>query len=88
MLKYTIHTENKNLRGIKDILNNHLGYVGYTLNECKGAWKGKAEKSLKIEVLADHDLNVPINSIAEQIRDRNKQDLVLVTVENVEAILL
>jgi len=50
MKLYRIYTENKNLKGIKLILNR--AFESYTLLEGVGVWKGTEEKSLIIEVLS------------------------------------
>ena len=52
MIKYTIYTENTNLKGITKALNNSKIIDGcYTIIKTLGYWKGKAEHSLKIEIL-------------------------------------
>lgn len=83
--KYTIHTENKNLKSIKNLLDMLCVGLGYTLVPCEGRWKGKREKSLKIEIISQNELHELIPRIAIGIRDLNNQDAVLVTVQNVEA---
>lgn len=85
MIKSTIHTENKNLKRVKEILNNHLCNLGYTIVQAEGGYKGKKEKALKIEIVSSHPISEVLKSIAGQIRDFNKQEVVLVTSENVQA---
>ena len=43
MTKYVIHTQDKNLSRIKEILHSHLLNTGYTIRKAEGFWKGKEE---------------------------------------------
>lgn len=88
MIKYTIHTENKNLKGIERILQTHLVNAGYTIKEVLGSWKGKKEKALEIVIIHDTPLNVVLKAVAARIRDLNKQEVVLITAEKIEAELV
>lgn len=86
--KWTIHTEFKNVKYIRNLLDSVLGYIGYTLIPCQGAWHGKREKALKIEVIHDKDVSYLITHIAESIKRFNRQDAVLVTSHSIESDLI
>lgn len=88
MLKYVIHTENKNLKGIERILQSHLVNAGYTIRQVVGSWKGKKEKALEIVIIHDTPLNVVLKAIGQRIRDLNRQEVVLITAEKIEAELV
>jgi hypothetical protein len=72
---FRIMTEDKNLKGIKKILNRFF-FDGYTLYHAEGMWYGKPEKSLVIEV--SHELSTWVRACASEIRDLNKQDCVMI----------
>lgn len=80
-IRYTIHTEYKNIKKVKQILDSLCGFVGYTLTKCEGRWKGKSEKSLKIEIIHKDNLEVLIRSIVGAVKKLNNQEAVLVTTE-------
>lgn len=71
---YRIYTENKNLKKVKRVLNRF--FDGYTIYHAEEAWKGKSENSLVIEVYNERPTRV--NACAEEIRDLNKQECVVV----------
>ena len=89
MIKYTLYTENKNIKSIKGILN--LFYQGYTIINTLGYWQGKKEKSLKIEVITEKtekDLiynKIALNCIIETIKKINNQQTILLTTESIKA---
>jgi len=81
MKLYRIYTENKNLEGIKMILNR--AFESYTLLEGIGVWKGTEEKSLIIEVLSATP-PAYFKIVAEDIKELNKQEAALLTVQETE----
>jgi hypothetical protein len=85
MKLYRIYTENKNLKGIKLILNR--AFESYTLLEGVGVWKGTEEKSLIIEVLSRISRGY-FDIVADDIKDLNQQQAVLVTVSEIESKLI
>jgi hypothetical protein len=85
MKLHRIYTENKNLEGIKKILNR--AFESYTLLECVGIWKGTEEKSLIIEVLTRIN-PAYFELVADDIKDLNQQQAVLVTVSEIESSLI
>jgi len=85
MIKYTIYTENTNLKGITKALNNSKVINGcYTVTKTLEYWKGKAEHSLKIEILLPKYYNALLKAICEHIKDINEQEAVLLTTENIK----
>jgi hypothetical protein len=73
-LLYRILTEDKNLNGIKKILNGLFN--GYTIIEAEGLWKGVAENSLVIEIDSlgqDSFLKERIIQAAIEIKHLNNQ---------------
>ena len=85
MKLYRIYTENKNLEGIKKILNR--AFESYTLLEGVGVWKGTEEKSLIIEVLSRINKGY-FEIVADDIKTLNNQQAVLVTVSEIESKLI
>ncbi len=88
MFKYTLHTQDKNLKGIKSILHSYLVNAGYTIRKCEGVWKGKTEKALEIVILHVTSLSNVIKPLAEAIRNLNKEYVVLITTEKIEGELI
>lgn len=88
MFKYTIHTQDKNLKGIKRILHSYLVNAGYTIRRVEGAWKGKTEKALEIVIIHMTPLNNVLTPMANAIRQLNREEVVLVTTEKVEGVLV
>lgn len=83
MNKYTIHTEAVNLASIKEQLNKY--FEGYTLMIADGAYKGQADKALKIEVLNSENIDPLVKGFCQKIRDINNQECVLLVKELVQA---
>jgi len=78
MKRYSIHTEDKNEKWIKELLS--IGFDGFTLIKGRGFWKGVEEKSLEIIIYTDNTYLV--KAMADRIKHTNKQDAVLVTETN------
>ena len=80
---YRICTEDMNQKGIESILNRH--YEGYSILKSQGYWKLQKENSLIIEIITKDNEGKEDNTIreiAEEIKEANKQDAVLVQVFN------
>lgn len=73
---YRILTEQKNLPNVIKIVSEH--FDGFTLIKGKGYWQRVAENSLIIEIDACNKLIDVIRQTAEEIRDYNKQQCVMV----------
>lgn len=71
---YRIMTEDTNRRGIQQILSQH--FTAFTVFPALGCWKGKQERSLVIELSGVKRRDVI--RAAQEIKERNKQDAVLV----------
>jgi hypothetical protein len=85
MKLYRIYTENKNLDGIKDIINRN--FKEYTLFYGVGVWQGIEEKSLVIEIVGE-SLEIAVEVTAGAIKIFNNQQAVLVTVQEIESKLV
>ena len=85
MKLYRIYTEDKNRLWIEATAGNY--FSGFTIIKTMGYWKGKPEKSLIIEIIAqnayEHKAN--INCLCQDIKQFNKQESVLLTCQEVEA---
>lgn len=88
MIKYTIYTENKNIKKIEAILNNNIIIKGYTIIKSIGYWQGLKEQSLKIEVLLPKHYNYQIKTIGQRIKRLNKQEAVYLTIEAVNTAII
>ncbi len=74
---YRICTENKNTDGITSIVDGY--FEGFTILTGIGFWHGIPEDSLIIEIYNEaFCAKNNINEIAEQIKELNSQDVVLV----------
>lgn len=71
---FRIYTEDKNRRKVEAILNKL--FYGYTLIQAVGAWKGKTEKSLVIEL--DGVPRARVEQAAREIKAANNQEAVLI----------
>lgn len=54
-------------------------FSGYTAFHADGAWKGKHEATLVLEIVTDDDEAPRIRLIADIIRETNRQQTVMVT---------
>ena len=83
---YRIYTEDKNLDGIINLLTKV--YDGYTIIHSQGYWKGLPEESIIIEIIT-YAVDLPtIQGIANQIKQLNSQESVLVTSQPVYSELI
>jgi len=75
---YRIFTEDKgNVKEIAKLASRY--FEGFTIFKSLGYYKGKAEKSLLIEVTSlDENICLDINDLADDIKVVNKQETVLV----------
>jgi hypothetical protein len=84
MIKYRIYTEDKNRQAIAANCCNYLT-PGYTLFVAAGVWQGIPEKSLVIEFITEKRIDLTIISLCTIIKNVNKQEAVLYTMEEVES---
>jgi len=56
---------------------------GFTIYEVQGYWQGKAERSFKIEI-ATEDSHFIMGELCNELRDKYKQDSVMLTLPNGE----
>lgn len=76
---YRIYTEDKNRKGIVDIVKTR--FDGFTLFEGTGYWKGQPERSLIIEIITPCNSgdDKAIADIAADIKFINQQEAVFIT---------
>ncbi len=72
---YRIFTENQNEVEIEKIVNKF--YPGFTVVKGEGFWRMQKEDSLIIEIVTQ-DEDTKINTVAQEIKELNKQEAVLV----------
>jgi len=88
MKLHRICTENKNYEAILDRLDMQFP-GGYTIINANGAWQGKREKSLIIEVVSDApSIESDIGKLAYWLKKYNEQETVLVQVIEIDSRLL
>lgn len=83
MKLYRVCTENKNYNDILDYLDKHFP-DGYTVIHANGAWQGKREKSLVIEIVIRHGCQDEIGHLAYWLQKHNKQQAILVQVIEID----
>lgn len=77
MKLYRVCTENKNYNDILDYLDQHFP-DGYTVLHANGAWQGKREKSLVIEITSAVVTTSEIEHLAYWLKKHNNQQAILV----------
>lgn len=84
MKLYRIHTINRGILFIKEILN--AAFDGYTIIDAESYWKGEKENGVVIEVASeDGEL---VRAVADKIKKLNGQEAVLVTESIVSSVLV
>lgn len=87
MKLHRIFTENKNYAAILDRLDKQFP-DGYTIMQSNGAWQGKREKSLIIEIVsAVPSIESDIDKLCYWLKKVNEQDAVMVQVIEIESYL-
>lgn len=78
---YTIGANNKtgvlDMEQIEQICNAH--FIGYTALEVIGYWKGKREKSCRVEVVTEMN-STELVRVAKELREKLQQESVLIEV--------
>lgn len=87
MIKYSIYTENKNIKKIKKLLNNQPIIKGYTIINTLGNWQGIQEKSIIIIIMLP-EKNPLIKHLCNKIKYLNNQESVLLTEEKIKGNLI
>ena len=72
-----IYTENKNIQRIQELADE--SFEGYTMLEGIGRWERQNEKSLVIEVIGNKSRMMDASLIANDIKQVNEQQAVLIT---------
>lgn len=87
MKLYRICIENKNYAAILDRLDIDFPN-GYTIINANGAWQGKREKSLIIEIVSSKpSIESDVGKLAYWLKKHNGQDAVMLQVIEIECYL-
>lgn len=88
MYKYTLYTEDINRDRIEALFNCSKIIHSYTLYNGVGVWAGQKEKNLTIVIINTEFIKAEVKRIANCIKQVNRQEAVLLTIEKVEGDLL
>lgn len=88
MYKYTIYTEDINRDRIEALFACSKIIHSYTLYNGIGVWQGQKEKNITIVIIDTEFIKAEVKRIATCIKQVNKQEAVLLTIEKVEGGLL
>jgi hypothetical protein len=83
---YRIYTEDVNRNEILEIVSKY--FDAFTFIMARGAWKGKHESSLIIEIISNPLQSPLIRDVARAIKIANRQQAVLVTKSAIESELV
>lgn len=72
---YRLYTEQKNVPGIRDILNEY--FTAYTIIPATGTWNSTVEDSVVLEVYTEPENEGWLIEAAKRIKIANSQDAVL-----------
>lgn len=89
MKRIRIYTEDKNTFAICQLLNRT--FSSYTIFSAMGVWRNISEKSICIEIMvydASDEIGPKIAGICEEIKAINKQESVLYTIGDVQAVFV
>jgi len=86
MKRFKIYTENKNTRKLIELVKSELEAA--TVYFATGIWQGATEESMIIEyITGEVDAEIMrqrLRKLMEKIKIMNKQECVMLTVENVQ----
>ena len=82
---YRIYTEDVNREGIESLLQEY--FKGYTLIPTVGYWEGSKEAGLVIEIINGVDI-FEVYKIAREIKRLNRQKEVLLTIQEIQTVLI
>ncbi len=77
---FRIYTEDKQKDKIERILSNQCD--GFTIYKAEGFWRLQYENTLMIEILGDSDTGDRVHSAAQELKEENNQEAVLVQKSN------
>ena len=81
MKQYRIYTENKNKAEIIKLFRAY----DITIYETLGTYKSKQEYSLVIEIIGVNEDYPNISAICKRLKEINQQDVVLLTIIDIES---
>jgi len=86
MKRFKIYTENKNTRELIELVKSELEAA--TIYFATGIWQGATEESMVIEyITSEVDAEIMkrrLRKLMEKIKIMNRQETVMLTVENVQ----
>lgn len=82
MTRYRLYTENTDRQAIVARIARY--FHGFTITDTIGYYKGRAERSLVIEILADSNYAHIVRFIAKVVCQEQHQECVLVASETTE----
>lgn len=84
--KFRLYTEDLNRDLVEKLIAK--SFKGFTVIEAMGYWNGIRENTLIIEIIATkQDLHL-IEHICEKIKQLNKQEAVLFTVDYIDSVMI
>jgi len=86
MIRARIYTENKELHDLCRLVSEF--FDSYTVYGGGGVWNGKHEPSITIEIIADSPRMQSLEDLCRLIKDFNKQEAVLYTLESIRGELI
>ncbi len=78
VIRYRLHTAH-----VSPVLVARAGFEGFSIIACSGFWKGKAEASYVVEIIATEAERAKVLTLAATIREQYRQTEVWITVETV-----
>jgi hypothetical protein len=84
MLRARVYTENKNLQALCQIASGY--FDSYSVIGCGGVWEGKHEPAVIFEILRDttlRSMTYAVEDFGHDVKDYNKQEAVLYTIDEV-----
>ncbi len=81
MKLYRIYTEDKDREGIRKVTSKL--FTGFTMYPAYGVYNQTTEPALIIEIIGRDEDKDAVRSLAKIIKDRNNQEIVLVTEQDI-----
>jgi hypothetical protein len=80
---YRLYTEDLNRGAIVERVGTY--FPGFNIREAEGYYKGQRERAIVIELMAPAEQAHVVKFLAAVIKQLNRQECVLVTVQDVDA---
>lgn len=88
MKRYKLYTEDKNLDTLTALFKSN--FESFSFFKQTGVWKGQSEPSVVFEVIVASDpiVSQRLQAITDSIKSFNKQETILITIEDLEVELV